>query len=189
MDTKILFSMPSILAHRGGCLPFVFSQQHFKLSDSPSNFPNVRRLIISRHFACRKQFAFSLVEVLITLVILSIGLLGLASLQLHTLQSSHIAYQRALANIIAIDAAERLWAELSTGSIEIAKVEQAWLEFWQSSDMTLPDLAKDSSITCSAANYCTISVHWDERRLQTQLDESAGSFVYEIALLPNHFAP
>ncbi|MBF7055111.1 prepilin-type N-terminal cleavage/methylation domain-containing protein, partial [Halomonas sp. KAO] len=49
---------------------------------------------------------FTLVEALVALVVLSIGLLGVAAMQMKALQGAHIGYQRALASIIAIDAQE-----------------------------------------------------------------------------------
>ena len=51
---------------------------------------------------------FSMIEVLITLVILSIGLLGIAGLQLAGLQSNRSAYYRSQATIIAYDMIDRM---------------------------------------------------------------------------------
>lgn len=77
---------------------------------------------------------FTLLETLIALLVLSFGLLGLAGLQLKTLQSSHSSYQRGLANIIAADAVERLWANMggcgtidrstNSGAVATALVKQ-----------------------------------------------------------------
>lgn len=51
---------------------------------------------------------FTLIEVLISLVILSIGLLGMASMQLNSLQTSREAYLRSQASILAYDVFERM---------------------------------------------------------------------------------
>ncbi len=51
---------------------------------------------------------FSLIEVLITLLVLSIGLLGIVSLQYRGLQYSHSAYLRSQVNILAYDIADRI---------------------------------------------------------------------------------
>ncbi len=51
---------------------------------------------------------FSLIEVLITLLILAIGLLGIAALQYRGLQYSHDAYLRSQVNILAYDIADRM---------------------------------------------------------------------------------
>lgn len=53
---------------------------------------------------------FSLVEVLVALVVLSIGLLALAGLQLKSVQFAHSSYQRSVAVSQANDLIERIWA-------------------------------------------------------------------------------
>ena len=51
---------------------------------------------------------FTLLEVLITLIVLSVGLLGLAGLQTMSLRNNHDAYLRNQATIQANDLVERL---------------------------------------------------------------------------------
>ena len=51
----------------------------------------------------------TLVEVLIALVVLSIGVLGAAALQLESLKAAHYSYQVTVANLIAKDIKEKLW--------------------------------------------------------------------------------
>jgi len=51
---------------------------------------------------------FTLIEVLITLLILAIGLLGVAALQFRGLQYNHDAYMRSQVNILAYDIADRM---------------------------------------------------------------------------------
>lgn len=53
----------------------------------------------------------SLIEVLIALLVLSIGLVGMASLQLTSLKSAHSSYYRSLASTAALNIEERLWQE------------------------------------------------------------------------------
>ncbi len=55
---------------------------------------------------------FTLVEVLITLVIFSIGLLGLAALQANSMVNSHNAYLRSQATLMANDMADRMRANI-----------------------------------------------------------------------------
>ena len=57
------------------------------------------------------QRGFSLLEALIALVVLSIGLIGVAAMQLKALQSANAGYQRSVASVAAVDAQERLWAQ------------------------------------------------------------------------------
>lgn len=51
---------------------------------------------------------FTLVEVLIAVLVLSIGLLGLASLQANSLKNNYSAYMRSQASILANDIADRI---------------------------------------------------------------------------------
>lgn len=61
-------------------------------------------MIINRH----TNTGFSLLEVLIALLILAVGLLGMASLMLHSMKSNQSSYQRTQASLLAYDMAERL---------------------------------------------------------------------------------
>lgn len=61
-----------------------------------------------------KTNGFTLLEVLVTLIILSIGLLGLLSLQIKSLKYTHSSYERTLASIYAKDMAERMWTNLKS---------------------------------------------------------------------------
>lgn len=83
------------------------------------------------------QRGFSLLEALIALVVLSIGLIGVAAMQLNALQSANAGYQRSVASVAAVDAQERLWAQLATletgqtcEDIDISGVQSAWKEHW-----------------------------------------------------------
>ena len=65
----------------------------------------------------RGQRGVSMIEVLIALAVLSIGLTGLAAMQLGSLQNVHSAHYRSMASAIALDFEERLWlAALNTAS-------------------------------------------------------------------------
>ena len=54
------------------------------------------------------QSGFTLIEVLVALLILAIGLLGVAALQFRGLQYNHDAYMRSQVNILAYDIADRM---------------------------------------------------------------------------------
>ena len=56
------------------------------------------------------QHGFTMVEVLVTLVILAVGLLGLAGLQATSLRNTESAYQRSQAAILAYDMLDRMRA-------------------------------------------------------------------------------
>ncbi len=57
-----------------------------------------------------REAGFTLIEILIALVIFSIGLLGLAGMQLRGAEGTNMAYFRSQATLIANDMAERLHA-------------------------------------------------------------------------------
>lgn len=59
----------------------------------------------------RAAAGLSLIEVLIALLVLSIGLVGMASLQLTSLKSAHSSYYRSLASTVALNIEERVWQE------------------------------------------------------------------------------
>ncbi len=72
-------------------------------------------------FASRRQQTqqgLTLIEVLIALIVLSIGLLSIATLQLRSLQYSQSSFERSIAVMQANDLVERMWAgtcQLYTG--------------------------------------------------------------------------
>ncbi|MCG5534691.1 type IV pilus modification protein PilV [Ectothiorhodospira mobilis] len=131
------------------------------------------------------QRGFSLIEALVALLVLSVGLLGLAALQLSALKGAHSAYQRTLASIAARDAQERLWMAAAEGPLQAAAVASAWRRQW-SADADAPDLAAlpgagDSRITCSAGQ-CTIAVVWSEGRFREP--EGVTTFDHAVDLPP-----
>lgn len=62
------------------------------------------------HDGCQQQSGFSLVEVLVSLLILSLGLLGLAALQSNGMKATHSAYLRTQATQYAHDILDRMRA-------------------------------------------------------------------------------
>jgi len=81
-----------------------------------------------------RSLGFTLIEILVALVILSIGLLGIAALQLRSLQNSHASFERSVATLQARDLVERMWAGIcilhdANGNIvqnAQAPIETAW---------------------------------------------------------------
>lgn len=74
------------------------------------------------HNTPQRQHGATLIEVLIAVVVLSIGLLGLAGLQATSVKSNHSAYQRSQATLLAYDLADRMRAnrtEALTNAYEV----------------------------------------------------------------------
>ena len=88
-----------------------------------------------------EEQGFTLIEVLIALVVLAVGLLGMASLMTSSLQSSQGAYRRSQASVMAYDLVERMRVNRSQAI--------------SSNDYTLASGAADSTApSCNSAG-CT----------------------------------
>lgn len=126
---------------------------------------------------------FTLIEILVAILVLSIGLLGLAGLQATGLQSNHSGYLRSQATIFAYEMADRLRANRSTaisGSYNIALTDSApsgtAIQDADRSDWinrlgaALP--AGDGAVSCSTTTdangettcVCTLTVQWNDTR-------------------------
>lgn len=140
---------------------------------------NLKMKSAPQRFDCT---GFTLIEVLITLVIMSIGLLGLASMQMQSMQQSNDSYYRSQASILAFDITERIRANI--GAINNYTVDDSStitsgpnceeadcsptslaeydLYKWQKSiNPTLP--SGKASIKANGLQY-TITIMWDENR-------------------------
>ena len=92
-----------------------------------------------------KQHGFTMIEVLVTLVIMAVGLLGLAGLQATSLRNNESAYQRSQAAQLAYDMLDRM----RVNSAGVAA------NSYNDIDMTAPSsytdcLAADTTSTCTA---------------------------------------
>lgn len=129
---------------------------------------------------------FTLLEVLIALMILSIGLLGLAALQANTLKVNHGALQRSQAIFLTYDMMDRLRANRTAalaGQCDIAlgatltgtDMCDTDVTDWQNNFVAEFLPAGVGSIDCTAtANVCVVTVQWDESR------QSGGTLSFTI---------
>jgi len=127
----------------------------------------------------RSQIGVSLIEVMVALVVLSIGLMGLSLLQMRALQSTHSAYQATLASVIASDAEERLWLARGLGVVDaaaVAQIEEEWLEEWSP---VLPGIETESSIDIEDAtsSLYQVIVSWTDARFVEEQE-----FTYRVML-------
>lgn len=123
---------------------------------------------------------FSLLEVLIAVLVIAFGLLGMAALQLKAVQNSHSAYQRTVASIIAMDAAERLWINLALNQNIDTVVKPSWRNS-SAGLLSFDDIQNDLNFICTVQNSCTITVSWSEKRLADVANQKS-TFVYTIDL-------
>lgn len=126
----------------------------------------------------RNNNGFTLIEALIALVVLSIGLLGVAAMQLKALQSAHAGYQRALVSLIAIDAQERAWAIMSQDSDKDCSVGDdlmGWKEDWKGLLVLSYSFAEIGSDSCEYE----VEISWTDQRFS---DEGQNNFTYQFRL-------
>ena len=117
---------------------------------------------------------FSLIEVLVSIVVLSVGLLGVAALQVGGLRVSQSSFYRAQAAQLATDMADRLRAnagearscELAIGDAtpeSPANTCERDLAEWRSRLLALPGGTGGVDVDL-ASNLVTITVQWDDAR-------------------------
>jgi type IV pilus assembly protein PilV len=122
------------------------------------------------HCKCNSQSGTTLIEVLITVVLVSIGLLGLAGLQLTTVQNSNSSSERFEATTLAHDILERIRANrrdalagnynLALGAVPAgANLVGEDLDDWRDALAVLPN--GDGSIDVTAG-VVTIEVQWTD---------------------------
>ncbi len=145
----------------------------------------------------KRDTGFSLLEVLITIVILAVGLLGLAGLTAASMRNSHGAYNRSQAVWLAYDIADRMRANrvnAQAGSYNIAltstapggaSISQTDLQQWVGAVSTLPGPGQGSVNYNAGTRQVTITVQWNETRAAggaTEAADATRQFVVQTQL-------
>lgn len=133
------------------------------------------------------QKGASLIEVLVTVLLLATSLLALAALQTRSLQYNHSAYLRSQANILAYDIIDRMRinrVNLNAYEIEPAAfdgttepstlADKDLYQWRQNIDRFLP--AGKGGVSCNDT-VCTITVTWYEQD-GTNQEEDSQTFSY-----------
>lgn len=140
---------------------------------------------------------FSLIEVLVAIVVLSIGLLSLAGLQTAAIRNSYASYQRSLANLQTQDAVERLW--VNRCALQRAAVLNTIQTEWRtahaaaSNRVAMPDwtgsiTGTENDPAATIGRYL-ISITWTERAtLQSQAGASL-TFSHAVSIPFNNCTP
>lgn len=130
----------------------------------------------------RAQRGFTLLEVLVALVVLSIGLLGLSGLQTSSLRNNHSAFLRSQATLLATDIMDRMRANRDaatggdydidygatptavtcTGSCTAVAVAQMDVDEWIDYVERLP--GGEGDINVDAAGIAEIKIRWVDAR-------------------------
>ena len=129
----------------------------------------------------RRSGGFTLIEVLIAVVLLTTGLLGLASLQATGTRLNHSSYMRSQATVLAYDIVDRMRANVAsarTGGYNIAlganaptgtTMEAIDLAQWKATlGAVLPEgdgsIAADAGGVADSAQRVTVVVRWNDGR-------------------------
>ncbi|HKM28005.1 MAG TPA: type IV pilus modification protein PilV [Thiopseudomonas sp.] len=142
---------------------------------------------------CQAQRGATMLEILITLLILSIGLLGMAGLQALSLKSNQSAYYRSQATFLAYDISERMRANsevaraggyvvesptsLSTYNTESTDLAARDIAEWLNNlAETLPSGTGKNTLD---GTLVTIEVSWDDTRGAIQAPSSEEAKILE----------
>jgi len=118
----------------------------------------------------------TLIEVLVALLVLAIGLLGLAGLQLTGLKANHSAYLRSQATLLAQDITERMRVNRSAalnGSYDNCAAYPDCSD-WQNSVAALLGAGATGVITRDG-NRVTVCIEWDDSRGGVGSRDCSGS--------------
>lgn len=135
----------------------------------------------------KRQYGFTLIEALVALLVLSIGMLGVAAMQLKALQGAHAGYQRSIASLAAQDAQERLWARMTQAGGMTCPAwsdakdlgDESWHDTWVGYLPGLVEAAVTPAATPNVDCEFDISVTWSGSRFVAEGDPD---FQYTIRL-------
>lgn len=151
-----------------------------------------------------QQRGVGLIEVLVTLLILSTSLITLTAMQNRSLQFNQMSYFRSQANILAYDILDRMRLNVSSiGSYNVAlaafgggsapaasNIPATDLYEWRRDiDTRLPD--GKGGIQCNAATrICDVTITWNEINSSDAnstnsvngQDESTSTFIYSVRI-------
>ncbi|PPD30682.1 MAG: type IV pilus modification protein PilV [Methylomonas sp.] len=130
-----------------------------------------------KNFRVKRQLGFSMIEVLVAVLVLAIGLLGVAAIQTVALKNNNSALQRSQATMLAYFMMDAMRANRSVaiiGSYDLAKTcvapsvgslitndQNAWINALKSNLGNVSTTC--GQITC-AVNTCNVRVFWDDSR-------------------------
>jgi type IV pilus assembly protein PilV len=112
-----------------------------------------------------KNSGFTLIEVLVAILILALGLLGLAALQVTSLKNNQSAYTRSQATQLAYDMADRIRANVTVPSNYI---------YTTTTVVTAP-VGCATTVGCTAANMATNDLYEWRSNILSGLPSGLGT--------------
>ncbi len=126
-----------------------------------------------RNHSIKNQTGFTLLEVMISLVIFSIGMLGLAGIQATSIQSNSIAYMRTLAMQSAYDMADIIRASADFNN----DVASAFSNVTTSLGSEPTACQSSTTPTCTTAQMAAFEIYHWKSNLADQLPSGRGTVV------------
>jgi len=145
-----------------------------------------------------RQRGFTLVEVLVTIIIMSIGLLGIAGLQLASMRSNHSAYLRTQATLAAYDLIDRMRVDpaafngnhFTSDAASGSGAFDNWAEELERLNLRPPEGQPLGEVNCAAsdnaclAGNCEVVVRWNDARGEdaalAQSGRAAATTVFSV---------
>jgi type IV pilus assembly protein PilV len=130
---------------------------------------------VTRHLVQRRASGFTLIEALVALVVLSIGLLGVAGMQIAGLQANQSAASRTQASYLADDIIDRMRANNTnarSGAYNIAAMGGTVagtttaaldVQAWVAELLSLPSGQGQIQVN-AATNIATVTIRWVDSR-------------------------
>ena len=132
-----------------------------------------------------KQNGITMVEVLVTMIVIALGLLGQAALLTATLSNNNSAYMRSLATMLAYDIidcmrANRIAASNGSYATDFGSTPSGGtvagddLLYWKS-QLSSELSSGDGKVVVDGTGNTTITVRWDERNSVPQSESGCAS--------------
>lgn len=135
-----------------------------------------------------RNHGLGLIEVVITVLILAVGLLGMAGLQTRAAQFNHSAYLRSQATVLAYDISDRMRVNRQAshdGAYNVSLGDSGSGSGLAGDDLTewldalatlLPD--GQGSVACNSDGLCTVTVRWADVSATTGDDPGFSQYSY-----------
>lgn len=148
-----------------------------------------------------KQGGSSLIEVLVTVIVLAIGMLGLATMQNTSLKLSYDSYLRSQANFLAYDLIDRIRANpdaeryeitddatitkkdcFSGDTCTVSDMRQFDLYYWRAQAEELMPNAKVEVTFDDSQNLYSMRLRWQDSFDDDVADDEVKEFIYHFQI-------